>query len=53
MFLRNSLTRFHIEWFKRASEVVFVCLTTSSSISEELLASEKEFEQFFFHITGY
>ena len=42
-----------MEWFKRASEVVFICLTTSSSISEELLASEKKFELFFFHITAY
>ena len=37
MFFRNSLTGFS----------VFIYLTISSSIIEALLASEKDFEQFF------
>ena len=32
---------------------VFICLIISSLISEKLLGSEKDFEQFFFHITAY
>ena len=42
MFFRNSLARFILNGFS-----VFVCLINSFSISEELLASEKNFEQFF------
>ena len=32
---------------------MFICLIISSLISEESLASEKDFEQCFFHITAY